>query len=96
MVTTGEKLINMEDSTYEIASKLADDLTVDYLASNIADMMITGSREKAKVIRKLSEDNTAQSNKHVQEYRRDRRAIYSALYDLVEGYHGYKIIEETH
>lgn len=81
--------------TYEIATSLANDLAEDYLASNIADMMITGSRGKAKAIRELSEANTDQASRNVQEYRRDRRAIYSAVYSLLDGYKGYKIVKDT-
>jgi len=81
--------------TYELATSLANDLAEDYFAGNIADMMIEGGRDKAKDIRELSESNTDQLNKHVQEYRREQRVIYSALYDLIEGYKGYKIVKDT-
>lgn len=81
------------NDTYEIATMLANDLAEDYLASNIADMIIPRSRDKAKAIRELSEANTDQMNKHVQEYRRYQRAIYSSLYKLIEGYNGYKIVK---
>jgi len=81
-------------STYELADKLSADLAEDYLASNIADMMITGSREKAKAIRILSDSNKDQFNKHVQEYRSERRAIYSSLYKLINGYGGYQIVKQ--
>ena len=80
---------------YELATSLAGDLAEDYLASNISDMMIPGSRDKAKAIRELSDANTDQGNKHVQEYRREQRAIYSALYSLIEGYNGYRIVKDT-
>jgi len=81
--------------TYKLATKLASDLAEDYLASNIADMMITGSRAKAKAIRELSEANTDQGNRNVQEYRQGERAVCSALYKLINGYKGYKIVKDT-
>lgn len=80
-------------TTYELATKLANDMAEDYIASNLSEMMIPGGRKKAAAIRKLSEDNTDQMNKHVQEYRSTQRIIYSSLYDLIEGYKGYKIVE---
>jgi len=81
--------------TYELATRLANDLAEDYMASNMADMMISGSKEKAKAIRELSEANTDQGDRGVQEYRREQRAIYSSLYDLIEGYRGYRIVKDT-
>ena len=83
------------NDTYELATRLASDLAEDYLASDISDMMITGSKDKANGIRELSESNTDQGNKHVQEYRREQRAIYVSLYKLINGYKGYKIIKES-
>tara|TARA_R110002050_G_scaffold157563_1_gene286177 strand:+ start:219 stop:473 length:255 start_codon:yes stop_codon:yes gene_type:complete len=81
--------------TYELATKLANDLAEDYIASKIADMMIPGSREKAKAIRELSEANADQSDRRVKEYRREQRAIHSSLYNLIKGYKGYKIVKDT-
>jgi len=81
------------DQKCAVATALANDLAETYVASNIADMMITGSSEKAKAIRALSEANTDQMNRTVQEYRSVQRAIYSALWDLLDGYGGYKLVK---
>ena len=80
---------------YKIAHELAGDLAEDYLASNIADMMITGGRDKAKFVRDLSDSNKDQVNKHDQRYRSDCRVIYGSLCSLLEGegYKGYKIVK---
>ena len=87
----------MENDTYKIATKLAADLAEDYLASNIADMMIEDAREKAAATRKMSEDSTFakvdQLDPRVQEFRAGQRAIYGAVYSLIEGYKGYKLIK---
>ena len=86
----------MENDTYKIATKLAADLAEDYLASNIADMMIEDAREKAADARKMSEDNHAdQLDPRVQEFRAGQRAIYGAVYSLIEGYKGYKLIAKN-
>ncbi|MFM7010925.1 MAG: hypothetical protein ACKO0Z_16655 [Betaproteobacteria bacterium] len=82
------------DQKHATATALANDLAEAYVASNIADMMIIGSREKAKAIRALSEANTDQGNRAVQEYRSTQRAIYSALWDLLDGYGGYKLVKQ--
>lgn len=79
---------------YMVATMLANDLAEDNIASSIADMMIEGSIEKAKKIRKLSESNSNQLNDNVQEYRRVQRTIYSALSALLDGYGGYKIVKQ--
>jgi hypothetical protein len=82
------------DPKYAVATALANDLAEAYIASNIADVMITGSCEKAKAIRDLSEANTDQGNRNVQEYRSTQRVIYSALWDLLYGYGGYKLVKQ--
>ena len=87
--TTGEVIVS--NKIYKLATFLASDLAEDYMASNISDMMITDS--KAKAIRELSEANTDQMSSSVQEYRRDQRAIYGALYSLIDGYKGFKIVK---
>lgn len=81
------------DQKYEVATALANDLAEAYVASNIADMMITGASEKANAIRALSEANTDQMNRNVQEYRSVQRAIYSAVWSLLDGYCGYKLVK---
>tara|TARA_R110000782_G_scaffold149959_3_gene242719 strand:- start:169 stop:435 length:267 start_codon:yes stop_codon:yes gene_type:complete len=78
---------------YKIPTKLANDLAEDYLSSLIADVMIMDSKGKANKIRKLSESNEDQGDRNVQEYRGLQRAIFSALYKLMDGYKGYKITE---
>ena len=83
----------MNNKIYKLATFLANDLAEDYMASNISDMMITDSKAKAKAIRELSEANTDQMSSSVQEYRRDQRAIYGALYSLIDGYKGFKIVK---
>ena len=83
----------MSNQTYEIATKLANDLAEEYVGINIADMMIEDSKAKAKRIRALSEENVNTLHPAIQEYRESQRAIYGAIYNLIEGYHGYKICE---
>lgn len=83
----------MNNETYKLANFLANNLTEDYMAANISDMMITGGEAKAKAVRELSEANTDQMDGRVQEYRRDRRAIYGAIYSLIDGYKGFKIVK---
>ena len=56
-------------------------------------MMITGGKDKAHAVRLLSEANTNQCDVRVQRYRCDQRAMYSAIYSLIEGYKGYKLIK---
>lgn len=81
------------NNTYKIATKLANDLAEEYLASDFCDMMISDGAEKAKKVRELSEANTDQLAPLVQKYRSYQRAIYSSLYPLIEGYNGYKIVK---
>jgi len=82
------------DPRHTVATALANDLAEKYIAANIADMMIEGWREKAKAIRQLSDANTDQGNSKVQEYRITKRIIYSALWGLLDGYGGYKLVKQ--
>ena len=79
--------------TYELADKLAAGLAEKLIAANFSEMMIEGGQEKAKKVRELSDANTNQMGRLVQEYRRERRTIMSAVYSLIEGYEGYKLVE---
>lgn len=81
--------------TYELATKLANDLAEDHLASTIANMMVEDNKPMAKAIRELSESNTNQSNGQVQEYRSYQHVIYSVLYELIDGYGGYKLVKTS-
>lgn len=81
------------NSTYEIATRLANDLAERYLASDFSDMMISGGAEKAKKVRESSEANDDQSAPLVQNYRAYQRVIYSSLYTLLSGYKGYQIVK---
>ena len=78
---------------FKVAHSLACDLAERYMASNIADMMITGSKDKARAIRELSESNNDQCNRQVQEFRGYQRVIYSSLYNLIDGYNGYELVK---
>ena len=78
---------------YQVANELSSDLAEKYIASNISDAMITGGKEKAKEIRELSDSNLNQMDSRVQDYRREKRAMLSAIYSLFEGYDGYKIVK---
>lgn len=82
-----------QSQKYTIANSLASDLAERYLAVNMADMMIVNAEEKAQIIRTASETNTDQMNRAVQEYRRTQRAIYSALWCLLDGYGGYSLVK---
>ena len=84
---------NSDNDTYRLAALLANNMAVRYMASNISDMMITDGVKKAEVIRDQSKRNINQMDPRIQEFRRDERAIYSAVYYLLEGYNGYKIVK---
>lgn len=79
----------------EVARSLAGDLAEDAMASNIAEMMIPGSREVAKAIRERSDENIDQLDHMVHEYRATYRAIYSALWTLLDGHKGYKLAKQA-
>ncbi len=90
------KIKMSQKKKYEIATALANNLAESYILSNIADMMIAGSREKAKSIRALSDSNADQNNRAVQEYRAAQRTIYSAVWDLLDGRCGYRLVKTPH
>ena len=79
--------------TYQIADELSGDLAEKYIASNMSDEMIKGGKEKAKAIRELSDSNLNQMDPRVQNYRTEKRAMLSAIYNLMEGHGGYKIVK---
>jgi len=74
---------------YDIASKLALDLAEDVVQSDAANMMKVNSRDIAKTVRRMSEDNIKQLSSKVQQFRQYESAIYSAVWSLLDGYGGY-------
>jgi len=82
------------DNVYNTAKSLAADLAERELQCNIADMYIEHSAEKARMVRKQVEENYNGSNSGAaQEYKSAERSIYGAVYQLLEGYKGYKLIK---
>lgn len=77
---------------YEIAHAIGSDLAEQYMAANISEMMIEGGARMAKEIRALSEANTNQGDKSVQEYRSIQRAMYSAVWKMLDGHGGYRLL----
>ena len=78
---------------FEVADSLARDLAEKCMQDEAADMMMVGTADIARGIREKSESNEDQTDHLVQRYRGYRRVIYSSLYDLIEGYNGYKLVK---
>lgn len=88
------RYINKNDQ-FDISQFLAADLAEDELRNNISEMMITNSSEKSKTIRDLVDSNQDSiDNSAAQEYRTARRSIYGAIWNLIDGYKGYKLVKE--
>jgi len=72
-------------SEFKKAMALSTNIAEEYLASNIADMMLANAKKKAKSIRNNSENNIDPMSPAVQQFRRDERAIYYAIRILMKG-----------
>ncbi len=85
--------------TYTTAKALAADLAEDEVASDIADMMIENARAKAAAIRARSEAQQGWGFTSPQSpedrYHFTASSIYGAVYSLLEGYKGWKLVRET-
>jgi len=80
--------------TFKEAQALASELAEDELQANMAEMFIEHSREKAKAVRALVEANKdTLATPTAQEYRSIHRSVYGAIYSLLEGYKGYKLVK---
>ena len=75
-------------SSYDAASDLASDLAEVYLANKVSECFISDGEVKAKQVRVMSESNVNQTSCIVQDYRRDRLVIRSAILELMDGYNG--------
>lgn len=83
---------------YHTAKALAADLAEDHLAAEIGEMMIEGARTKAAAIRARSEAQkgwlggiqTPEDRYHNVAY-----DIYGAVYQLLEGYKGWRLVRDT-
>lgn len=84
-----------EDDTFAIAQALAADLAEDELCANIGEMMIQGGREKAQRVRAAVEANTGPYSSITQEYMTIRRSVYGALWAVLRGYKGYRLVKEN-
>ncbi len=82
--------------TYSIAQSLASDLAENQTAAEIASCFIENAAEKAKEVRARSDGQGIwfghQTNED--EYHFNQRAIYGAIYSLLEGYKSYRLIKE--
>ena len=82
------------DTKYTVAEALAGDLAESCLADLIGQNTGRGSRDAAKAIRELSDSNTDQGGSLVQEYRMTKYAIRSAVWKLLDGHGGYKLVKQ--
>lgn len=83
----------MSSEIYKIASSLAADLAEGELQANMCEMFIENSRQKAKDIRELAEKEPNNPHFAVCEFHRIQRSVYAAIYQLLEGYKGYKLVD---
>lgn len=84
-----------KDRVYRVASHLSAEFAEKYVASDIADTMLCRPREKAKAIRKLAESGTETLDPSAQAYLAAERAIYLALYTLLEKEcFGYRLVKQ--
>lgn len=77
---------------FEIADDLASKFAEDCVVSECIDMMIVDGSKIAKAIRHNSESNIDVASRNVQTFRANQRAIYSALWYLLDGKYGYKLV----
>ncbi len=79
--------------TYQTAMSLAADLAEDNLAANISEMFIEHGKARAAEFRAASEAGLHHDVPAVREYENTKRAIYGAVYDLLNGYKGWKLVK---
>ncbi len=86
-----------DDEIYKTAQSLASDLAEDDAAARIAEMFIENSREKAAGVRARSEAKRAWlgTSNIEDQYHLDQSAIYGAIYSLLRGYKGWKLVREA-
>lgn len=82
------------DDIYRTACELADQLAEDELAANMAEMFVENSQEKASIVRAMSKTDPNNPLPALCEYHAIRRSVYGAVYSLLEGYGGYKLVKE--
>lgn len=79
--------------TIDEKNALAADMAQQYMRDQFADMMMPNPGLIAKRLREKSDSNIDQSAKDVQEYRGARRCMLSAIYGLLDGVGGYKLVK---
>lgn len=91
----------MPTDTYTTAQALASDLAEDELVHDMTEAMIeyTRAAPRAKAIRARSEAQKASSGPvgqtHEDRYAFTQRTIYGAVYALLEGYKGWRLVRDT-
>ena len=84
-----------EKTKFEISASLASDFAESIAEANAIESMRSDSAQIAKTIRQMSEENTNQRDPLVQEFESNRRAIRYALWYLLDGAHGYKLVKQN-
>lgn len=82
-----------KDEMYKEAMKLALDLAEKSIIHEMQEMYMVDNNSRAQNIRKDSENNINSESNSVQRFRSKQYELYGAIYSLLEGFNGYKIVK---